>query len=153
MWSPPEAPSSVREARGLGAEGARSRVRPAVSSASPRHTGVTAVETSLDDIDTRHPGPARLIGDGSVAVYGVNRGIVAQRNGGGHVKGYAPFRAPLDRPAHPDQADGEAVRASLLPLFEGWASPVLDLLRQTPPSPAAPCTSSRRRTPGPMLRG
>lgn len=152
MWSPPEAPSSVREARGLGAGGARSRVRPAVSSASPRHTGVTAVETSLDDIDTRRPGPARLIGDGSVAVYGVNRGIVAQRNGDGHVKGYAQFRAPLGRPAHPDRADGEAVRASLLPLFEGWASPVLDLLRQTPPSPAAPCTPSRRRTPGPMFR-
>ncbi|SDG34635.1 FAD-dependent oxidoreductase [Streptomyces griseoaurantiacus] len=113
----------------VGADGARSRVRPAVSSASPRYTGVTTVETSLDDIDTRHPGLARLIGDGSVAVYGVNRGIVVQRNGGGHVKVYAQFRAPLDHPAHPDPADGEAVRATLLTLFEGWASPVLDLLR------------------------
>jgi 2-polyprenyl-6-methoxyphenol hydroxylase-like FAD-dependent oxidoreductase len=113
----------------VGADGARSRVRPAVSSARPRYTGVTTVETSLDDIDTRHPGLARLVGDGSVAVYGVNRGIVAQRNGGGHVKVYAQFRAPLDHPALPDPADGEAVRAWLLALFDGWASPVLDLLR------------------------
>jgi 2-polyprenyl-6-methoxyphenol hydroxylase-like FAD-dependent oxidoreductase len=113
----------------VGADGAWSRVRPAVSSAAPRYTGVTSVETSLDDVDTRHPDLARLVGDGSMAVYGVNRALVAQRNSGGHVKVYAQFRAPLDRHTHPDPADAEAVRSSLLALFEGWADPVLDLLR------------------------
>jgi 2-polyprenyl-6-methoxyphenol hydroxylase-like FAD-dependent oxidoreductase len=129
----------------VGADGAWSRVRPAVSSATPHYTGVTSVETSLDDVDTRHPDLARLIGDGSMAVYGVNRSLVAQRNSGGHVKVYAKFRAPLDwhtnldrhmglnrRPgldAGMDLADVEAVRSSLLALFDGWAAPVLDLLR------------------------
>jgi 2-polyprenyl-6-methoxyphenol hydroxylase-like FAD-dependent oxidoreductase len=90
-----------------------------------------------------------LIGDGSVAVYGVNRALVAQRNSGGHVKVYAQFRAPLDwhtnlerhmglnrragldagTDAGLDLADVEAVRSSLLALFDGWAAPVLDLLR------------------------
>ena len=87
------------------------------------------VETSLDDVDTRHPDLARLIGDGSVAVYGVNRALVAQRNSGGHVKVYAQFRAPLDWHTNLDLADVEAVRSSLLALFDGWAAPVLDLLR------------------------
>ncbi|MFI7106816.1 FAD-dependent oxidoreductase [Nonomuraea sp. NPDC050227] len=116
----------------VGADGAWSRVRPALSAATPQYTGVTAVETSLDDVDTRHPDLARLIGDGSVAVYGVNRAIVAQRNSGGHVKVYAQFRAPLDRHADTDPGpDGaEAVRSRLLALFEGWADPVLDLLRR-----------------------
>lgn len=122
----------------VGADGAWSRVRPAVSSATPRYTGVTTVETSLDDVDTRHPDLARLIGDGSVAVYGVNRNLVAQRNSGGHVKVYATFRAPLDRHTGldagtnpgPDLTDGEAVRSSMLALFDGWAAPVLDLLRR-----------------------
>ncbi|MFC8427768.1 FAD-dependent oxidoreductase [Streptomyces sp. NPDC057253] len=114
----------------VGADGAWSRVRPAVSPATPHYTGVTTVETSLDDIDTRHPDLARLIGDGSVAVYGVNRSLTAQRNSGGHVKVYAKFRAPLDWHAHLDLADVEAVRASLLALFDGWAAPVLDLLRR-----------------------
>ncbi|MEW2529638.1 NAD(P)/FAD-dependent oxidoreductase [Streptomyces sp. NPDC047071] len=126
----------------IGADGAWSRVRPAVSSATPEYTGVTLVETSLDDVDARHPDLARLIGDGSVAVYGVNRAIVAQRNSGGHVKVYAQFRveaewhAAPDRPAGPDRgarldgADAEAVRASLLAQFDGWAAPVLDLLRR-----------------------
>ncbi|MFF3442407.1 FAD-dependent oxidoreductase [Streptosporangium sp. NPDC002721] len=143
----------------IGADGARSRVRPALSPATPHYTGVTLVETSLDDVDTRHPDLARLVGDGSVAAYGVNRALVAQRNSGGHVKVYAQFRAPLDWHTNPDRhlglrtdtstgtglgadtdadaglgagldlADAEAVRSSLLALFDGWAAPLLDLLR------------------------
>lgn len=111
----------------VGADGAWSRTRPAVSQVTPRYTGVTLVESSLDDVDTRHPDLARLIGDGSVAVFGVNRALVAQRNSGGHAKVYAQFRAPLDR--HTNPADVEAVRSSLLTLFDGWADPALDLLR------------------------
>jgi 2-polyprenyl-6-methoxyphenol hydroxylase-like FAD-dependent oxidoreductase len=113
----------------VGADGAWSRIRPAVSSMTPYYTGVASVETSLDDIDARHPDLARLIGDGSVAVYGANRSLVAQRNSGGHVKVYAKFRAPLDWHTNLDLADVEAVRSSLLTLFDGWAAPVLDLLR------------------------
>ncbi|MER8184995.1 NAD(P)/FAD-dependent oxidoreductase [Kitasatospora sp. NPDC094015] len=113
----------------VGADGAWSRTRPAVSPVTPHYTGVTAVETSLDRVDTRHPDLARLIGDGAVAVYGVNRAVVAQRNGGGHAKVYAQFRAPLDWHAGLDLADAEAVRAHLLARFDGWAAPVLDLLR------------------------
>jgi 2-polyprenyl-6-methoxyphenol hydroxylase-like FAD-dependent oxidoreductase len=119
----------------IGADGAWSRVRPAVSPSTPRYTGVTVVETSLDDVDTRHPDLARLIGDGSVAVYGANRALVAQRNSGGHVKVYAQFRAPLEAHTDPDRraglgpADAGSVRSRLLALFDGWADPVLDLLR------------------------
>ncbi|MFI0241827.1 FAD-dependent oxidoreductase [Streptomyces sp. NPDC016845] len=114
----------------IGADGAWSRVRPAVSSVTPHYTGVTFVETSLDDVDARHPGLARLVGDGSMAVYGVNRALVAQRGSGGHVKVYAQFRAPLDWHAELDLADADAVRSRLLALFDGWAAPVLGLLRQ-----------------------
>ncbi|MDX3577206.1 MULTISPECIES: NAD(P)/FAD-dependent oxidoreductase [unclassified Streptomyces] len=113
----------------VGADGAWSRTRPAVSPVRPHYTGITTVETSLDDVDARHPDLARLVGDGSMAVYGVNRKLVAQRNSGGHVKVYAQFRAPLDWHAHLDPADAGAVRSGLLALFDGWAAPVLDLLR------------------------
>lgn len=88
------------------------------------------VETSLDDVDTRHPDLARLIGDGSLAVYGVNRALVAQRNSGGHVKVYARFRAPLDRHTNLDLA------------------PVTARL-----SPTAPSTSCPPPTPGPTSPG
>ncbi|WP_328744935.1 FAD-dependent monooxygenase [Streptomyces sp. NBC_00285] len=142
----------------VGADGARSRIRPAVSSATPHYTGVTSVETSLDDVDTRHPGLARLIGDGSVAVYGVNRSLVAQRNSGGHVKVYAKFRAPLDRYGNLDPADAEAARSSLLALFDGWAAPVLDLLRHGTafvhrPLYALPVSHTWTHAPGVTLLG
>ncbi|MEW2139502.1 NAD(P)/FAD-dependent oxidoreductase [Streptomyces sp. NPDC005409] len=113
----------------VGADGAWSRTRPAVTSVTPHYAGVTYVESSLDDVDTRHPDLARLIGEGSVGVYGVNRALVAQRNSGGHVKVYAQFRAPLDWHADLDLGDAEAVRSRLLALFDGWAAPVLGLLR------------------------
>ncbi|MET8869393.1 NAD(P)/FAD-dependent oxidoreductase [Nonomuraea sp. NPDC004580] len=126
----------------VGADGAWSRVRGALSPATPRYTGVTLLETSLDDVDTAHPDLARLIGDGALAVYGVNRAVVAQRNSGGHVKVYAQFRAPLDWHTDParhlgltrqpalDPTDPDAVRPLLEALFDGWAAPVLDLLRR-----------------------
>ncbi|MFG2462962.1 FAD-dependent oxidoreductase [Streptomyces sp. NPDC048523] len=113
----------------VGADGAWSRVRPAVSPVTPHYTGITSIETSLDDVDNRHPDLARLIGDGSLSVYGVNRSLTAQRNSGGHVKVYAKFRAPLDWHTNLDLDDVEAARSSLPPLFDGWAAPVLDLLR------------------------
>ncbi|MGQ5636552.1 MULTISPECIES: FAD-dependent oxidoreductase [unclassified Streptomyces] len=113
----------------VGADGAWSRTRPALSPVAPHYTGVTSLETSLDDVGTRHPGLAELIGDGCVAVYGANRSLVAQRNSGGHVKVHVQFRAPLDWHAGLDLSDADAVRSSLLALFDGWAAPVLDLLR------------------------
>ncbi|GAA3164550.1 hypothetical protein GCM10020001_106770 [Nonomuraea salmonea] len=79
-WSAPTAPGPASEAP--------------CHPPPPRYTGVTLLETSLDDVDTTHPDLARLIGDGALAVYGVNRAVVAQRNSGGHVKVYAQFRAP-----------------------------------------------------------
>lgn len=142
----------------VGADGAWSRTRPAVSSVTPHYTGVTSVETSLDDIDTRHPGLARLIGDGSMAVYGVNRALVAQRNSGGHVKVHAQFRAPLDWHADLDLADAEAVRSSVLALFDGWAPSVLDLLRHGTafvhrPLHALPVSHTWTHVPGVTLMG
>jgi 2-polyprenyl-6-methoxyphenol hydroxylase-like FAD-dependent oxidoreductase len=125
---------------------------------TPHYTGVASVETSLDDVDTRHPDLARLIGDGSLAVYGVNRALVAQRNSGGHVKVYAQFRAPLDRCTELDQADIEATRSSLLALFDGWSPPVLDLLRHGTafsgrPLHALPVSHTWTHVPGVTLLG
>ncbi|MFG1694566.1 FAD-dependent oxidoreductase [Nonomuraea sp. NPDC049309] len=126
----------------IGADGAWSRIRPALSKATPHYTGITCLETGIDDIDTRHPELASLIGDGSLAVYGPNRALVAQRNSGGHVKVYAQFRAPLDwhtdperhlgLTGHPgvDLDDPHAVQAFLEALFDGWAPFLLDLPRQ-----------------------
>ncbi|GAA2775409.1 hypothetical protein GCM10019017_20280 [Streptomyces showdoensis] len=71
---------------------------------------------------------------------------------------YAQFRAPLDWHADLDPADAEAVRAHLLALFDGWAEPVLDLLRHGAafvhrPLHVLPVSHSWTHVPGVTLLG
>ncbi|GAA1217628.1 NAD(P)/FAD-dependent oxidoreductase [Kitasatospora nipponensis] len=115
----------------VGADGAWSRVRPALSPAAPRYTGVTFVEAGFDHCDTRHPDLARLVGNGSMLAKGAGRSLVAQRNSNGHIRVYIAFRAPQDWQvaAGVDLGDQRAVRTHLLGMFEGWDESLRDLLR------------------------
>jgi 2-polyprenyl-6-methoxyphenol hydroxylase-like FAD-dependent oxidoreductase len=109
----------------IGADGAWSRVRPAISAATPGYTGVTFVETGFDG------GFEGLVGHGTMVAKGANIALFAQRNSGGRVRVYAAFRGPLDwhEAAGVDPADPAAVRGHLLSLFGGWHPDLLELLR------------------------
>ncbi|WP_438488857.1 FAD-dependent oxidoreductase [Streptomyces sp. S186] len=113
----------------VGADGAWSRVRPALSDARPHFTGVTMVETHFDDVDRRHPGIARLVGAGTMSAKAGHRSLVLQRNSGGHVRAYAVFRGPEDWHAGLDLADTDGVRARLLAQYEGWHESLRGILR------------------------
>jgi 2-polyprenyl-6-methoxyphenol hydroxylase-like FAD-dependent oxidoreductase len=118
----------------VGADGAWSRVRPAVSEVMPVYTGESMIETHLDDVDTRHPALAELIGLGSMMAGVDDMMVCTQRNSGGHVVVYAIFEnIPLDWPAVAgvDLADAEAVRAYLVNRFAGWHEGLLDLIRRS----------------------
>ncbi|MFJ9342064.1 FAD-dependent oxidoreductase [Streptomyces sp. NPDC101733] len=110
----------------VGADGAWSRVRRLLTDAAPLYTGVTFVETGLDDADTRHPELAALTGNGTMMALDDNLGFVAQRNSGGHIRAYVGMRTPQDwhRRDGIDPTDPAAVRAALLGRFADW-SPVL----------------------------
>ncbi|MFF3002435.1 FAD-dependent oxidoreductase [Kitasatospora sp. NPDC057940] len=115
----------------VGADGAWSRVRPALSPAAPRYTGVTFVETGFDHCDTHHPDLARLVGDGSMLVKGAGRSLVAQRNSNGHIRAYIALRVPEDwhMAAGVDLGDQRAVRTHLLRAFDGWDESLRYVLR------------------------
>ncbi|GGN32350.1 monooxygenase [Streptomyces kronopolitis] len=115
----------------VGADGAWSRIRPALSDAAPGYTGVTLVETGLDDCDTRHPALARMVGNGTVLATAAGKALLVQRNSNGHFRVYATLRAPLNwqLAADVDLGDATAVRAHLLKMFDGWDNNLLDLLR------------------------
>ncbi|UKY54232.1 FAD-dependent oxidoreductase [Streptomyces inhibens] len=113
----------------IGADGAWSRVRPALSDAQPSYAGVTMVEVHFNDVDHRHPGIARLVGGGTMSAKAGRRSLVLQRNSNGHVRGYIIFRGPQDWHAGLDLDDTASVRARLLAQYQGWDESLLDILR------------------------
>ncbi|MEV0847862.1 NAD(P)/FAD-dependent oxidoreductase [Streptomyces sp. NPDC049954] len=117
----------------VGADGAWSRVRRLLSDAVPVYTGVTFVETGLNEADTRHPEPAALTGQGTMMALDDNLGLVAQRNSGGHIRVYVGMRTPEDwhRRAGVDLTEPAAVRAALLERFADWGPALHGFLTET----------------------
>ncbi|MFH8387433.1 FAD-dependent oxidoreductase [Kitasatospora sp. NPDC018058] len=115
----------------VGADGAWSRVRPALSPAAPGYTGVTFLETGFDHCDTRHPDLTRLVGNGSMLAKGAGRSLVAQRNSNGHIRAYIALRTPKDWhvAAGIDLRDQGAVRTHLLGMFDDWDESLRYILR------------------------
>ncbi|MFD0275590.1 FAD-dependent oxidoreductase [Kitasatospora sp. NPDC127111] len=113
----------------VGADGTWSRVRTALSDAGPAYTGVTFVEAGFDDCDLRHPDLARMVGPGTMLARHDGRALVAQRNSGGHIRGYAALRVPEDWHRAEGRDDQAAVRAELLTMFAGWDEGLRYLLR------------------------
>jgi 2-polyprenyl-6-methoxyphenol hydroxylase-like FAD-dependent oxidoreductase len=145
----------------VGADGAWSRVRRLLSGAVPLYTGVTFVETGLDDADARHPELAALTGNGTMMALDDNLGFVAQRNSGGHIRAYVGMRVAEDWHQHAgiDLADPAAVRNALLDRFAGW-SPLLhgyitdtDTGYTNRPLFALPVPHAWEHTPGVTLLG
>ena len=114
----------------IGADGAWSKVRPLLSSAKPEYTGVTFVEIHIDDVDQRHPDLADLVGNGSMHALSDNKGLIAQRNSGSHIRVYAALRVPEDwaGTCGIDFADLATVRPALGEYFAGWAPQLLALI-------------------------
>ncbi|MEU6245623.1 FAD-dependent monooxygenase [Streptomyces sp. NPDC047024] len=107
----------------VGADGARSRVRPLLTDARPAHIGQNVVEIGIPDIDRTHPDLAAMVGRGNYWVLGNGISLAAQRNGDGRVRigvsfyntgedWFAASGIPFDDPA--------AARARLIELLPGW---------------------------------
>ncbi|RZQ65864.1 FAD-dependent oxidoreductase [Amycolatopsis suaedae] len=135
---PDDGPRQLRFAGGttvetdlvIGADGAFSRVRPAVSPAVPHYTGAGFVEARFDDVDAAHPELAALVGQGGATAADGDRALFAQRNSGDHIRVYIVQRRPLDwiAAAGLDIGDTAAIRASLLDAYAGWSPSLLRMI-------------------------
>ncbi|MGW0669101.1 FAD-dependent oxidoreductase [Streptomyces sp. NPDC002746] len=114
----------------IGADGAFSRVRPALSPATPHYTGVGFLEAHFDAVETAHPELAELVGGGSAHAADGDRGLFAQRNSGGHLRVYIMRRVPLDwiAAAGLRPADTEGIRAQLLREYAAWSPRILRMI-------------------------
>jgi len=119
----------------IGADGAWSRVRPALSDATPRYIGFTSVETFLLDADTRHRATAQVVGAGSLFALAPGKGLLAHRERGGTLHAYAQLRKPQDWLAGTAAADGASVSARVAAEFDGWAPELTALITDSDTAP------------------
>jgi 2-polyprenyl-6-methoxyphenol hydroxylase-like FAD-dependent oxidoreductase len=117
----------------VGADGAWSRVRPLLSTATPDYTGVTFVDLGIDDVDARHPEIARLVGHGKIFALGDRKGLIAQRNGHGHVRVYVGLTVPMNWATEGgvDFKNPGRAREGLADLFADWSPELLALIRES----------------------
>lgn len=114
----------------VGADGAWSKVRAALTPVQPVYTGVTFVELWLADVDRHHPEIARRVGHGTYFSMHGGAGIVAQRNGNATLRVYAAIRTRPEETDRPDLALAGRTREDLLARFPGWAPSLLAMIRQ-----------------------
>ncbi|MFF4233101.1 FAD-dependent oxidoreductase [Streptomyces sp. NPDC001820] len=107
----------------IGADGAFSRVRPALSPAVPEYSGVSFLEAWFNDVENSHPEIAELVGQGGAHAADGERGMFAQRNGGNHIRVYLIQRVPIDWISQSGLTadDTEAIRALLLERYAHWS--------------------------------
>jgi 2-polyprenyl-6-methoxyphenol hydroxylase-like FAD-dependent oxidoreductase len=109
----------------VGADGAWSRVRPLLTDVRPRYEDVTLVELGFDV--KRHANVDALVGGGKMFAVGDNRVLIAQRNGHGHIRGYAGLRLAESIAQEWTTEAPDRVRTEILRVFAGW-SPELTYL-------------------------
>lgn len=112
----------------IGADGAWSRVRRALTPALPAYSGVTFVELRLDDVDRAHPASAALVGHGTMFALHDGKGLIAQRNGNAQIRVYAGLRTGAGDTLATDVQHGIG-KQRLLEHFAGWAAPLLALVQ------------------------
>ncbi|MFI5569036.1 FAD-dependent oxidoreductase [Streptomyces sp. NPDC051740] len=107
----------------IGADGAWSKVRRAVSPATPRYSGVSFLEAWFHDVTTRHPDIAELVGQGGAAAADGDRGLFAQRNSGDHIRVHLIQRVPADwiTAGGLSLQDTDGIRAHLLERYRDWS--------------------------------
>ncbi|MFF4749309.1 FAD-dependent oxidoreductase [Streptomyces sp. NPDC002514] len=119
----------------VGADGAWSRVRPLLSTATPRYTGMSFVETYLFEGETRHPAAAKAVGGGSMLALAPGKGIQAHHESGGTLHTYVALSRPQDWFAAVDFTDAAAATARIAREFADWAPELTALITDSDTAP------------------
>ena len=112
----------------VGADGARSRVRPLLSDATPEYVGASFLETYLYDADNRHAAAAAAVGGGAMFAFAPGKGIAAHREPGNVLHSYVELQRSAEWLAGIDFADIPAATARVSAEFQGWAPELTALI-------------------------
>jgi 2-polyprenyl-6-methoxyphenol hydroxylase-like FAD-dependent oxidoreductase len=110
----------------VGADGARSQIRPLLSEIGPIYSGASFIEARIRDAPTRHPELAQLVGSGSLFALSDDKGLFAHCEPDGEICVYVGLKVPLGW-THP----AEITRSALLQNFDGWEEPLRALIARS----------------------
>lgn len=105
----------------VGADGAWSKVRPLLSTATPAYAGLSFVETWLHDCDNRHAASARAVGSGAMYALAPGKGIMAHREPNGVLHTYVALQKPEAWFSRIDFSRPAEAAARIADEFIGWA--------------------------------
>jgi len=112
----------------IGADGAGSAVRAALTDIRPVYTGVTFIELWITDVDRKHPTVARFVGRGTLLALHDEKGLFAQRNGNAVVRVYAAVKTPSDTIGRSERVLAGLSKHDLLARYEGWSPELRSLI-------------------------
>ncbi|MER6392543.1 NAD(P)/FAD-dependent oxidoreductase [Streptomyces sp. NPDC001523] len=143
----------------VGADGAWSRIRPLLTTATPEYAGTSVVETYLFQADSRHPAAAKAVGGGMLMAPSPGKEIFAHRESGDTLHTYVALSRPQEWFAAIDFADATAAGARIAREFDGWAPELTALITDGDTAPvlrpqyALPTGHRWDRVPGVTLLG
>ena len=124
----------------VGADGAWSKVRPALTDQKPVYAGVGGYDLYVDDVAERFPDLHRLVNRGSLFVYSDGKNLTAQQKGDGSLIMYATSARDEDwmKTCGYDVHDPLATKRALLEEYSDWADPLKNLLHAANEKDATP---------------
>jgi len=119
----------------VGADGAWSAMRRAISGVEPVYTGTCFVTIQSPDGRQLSPGSKALIGSGTLTAVAPGQGILVHHNADGTLSGYVAVNESREWVESFDIEDTGAVRDLLARRFHSWAPALTDLVVENVTSP------------------
>ena len=119
----------------VGADGVWSKVRPLLSDHVPTYSGLSYIDTYLDDVDARHSGVANMVGDGALYALEPGRGFLAHRERGSRIHNYVVLDETPEWFHAINFKNAQSVRRQLVAKFDGWADDLRALITDSDSNP------------------
>lgn len=119
----------------VGADGAWSKVRPLVSSATPRYSGTSFVELFLANARAHDPAVTAPAGAGTLMAVAPDKAIFAHRHKNGTLRTYIALNKPRSWLGAIDLACPEDALKRMAAEFSGWAAPLRALVTASDTTP------------------
>lgn len=127
--------TSVVSAVLIGADGVWSKVRPLLSDRVPTYSGMSYIDTYLDDVHANHSAAAKMVGDGALYALEPGRGFLAHRERGDRIHNYVVLDQTPEWFDAIDFDDAVSVKAQLVAEFDGWADELRSLISDSDSNP------------------